>query len=70
MGYSPWGRKESDMTEATQHVRLKARLWVKPGAWPAAGFPRLSSPSPCPAGLHPGIQWCFRPRGIKHWSVV
>ena len=21
MGYSPWGRKESDMTEATQYTR-------------------------------------------------
>ena len=25
MGYSPWGRKESDMTEATEHTR-KAEL--------------------------------------------
>ena len=22
VGYSPWGRKESDMTEATEHARL------------------------------------------------
>ena len=25
-GYSPWGRKESDMTEATQHA---AHYWYK-----------------------------------------
>ena len=27
MGYSPWGRKESDTTEATKHAHLHLSLW-------------------------------------------
>ena len=26
VGYSPWGHKESDMTEATGHIRLHPEL--------------------------------------------
>ena len=27
-GYSPWGPKESDRTEATEHSRTHARSWL------------------------------------------
>ena len=31
MGYSPWGRKELDTTEATEHIFLGAReLMLRP----------------------------------------
>ena len=33
MGYSPWGRKESDVAEVTQHIQQSM----------VAGFPRLES---------------------------
>ena len=43
MGYSPWGPKESDMTEATEHTRREE----------AEGFvhPPISASAPCPQSL-------------------
>ena len=46
VGYSPWGHKESDMTEqlsARAHTRAHARVLLKLSSFPA-GFLSLSSP--------------------------
>ena len=32
-GYSPWGRKESDTTEATQHAHKALRIVFQIVAW-------------------------------------
>ena len=37
-GYSPWGRKESDMTEATWHARVAVKA-QSPIHWTARGVP-------------------------------
>ena len=37
MGYSPWGCKESDMTEATEHAYTHVVIFLKPHY--CLGFP-------------------------------
>ena len=46
MGYSPWGLKESDTTEATEHARTQ----------PQAGVPKISNPDLSTFSPPPHIQ--------------
>ena len=80
--YSPWGRKESDMTEATKHSTLgrPRSCWIQEGECLVSGLPLPwlccfhpqagwePGPWHCPASVHPKQKEISLLMAIGHWS--
>ena len=60
MGYSPWGRKEWDMTEATQHAARTCVKWTASGKLPCSQGAQLCED---PEGWEQGEDRGSRGRG-------